>query len=92
MNSRISTLLQSPNSSGHGNCNRLGVWVDSGVFGSLPRQPLWLAWICSITGEASSRLQLISLLSVQLLHLREASHHECKRVPQAGEGNGGLRG
>ena len=66
--------------------------MDSGVFGSLPRQPQWSAWICSTTGEASSHLKLISLLSVQLLRLRKASHHECKRVPQAGEGNGGLRG
>ena len=62
------------------------------MFGSLPQQPPWLAWICSTTDEASSHLQLISLLSVQLLRLRKASYHECKRVPQAGEGNGGLRG
>ena len=36
--------------------------------------------------------QGIALPSVQLLPLTKPGHHECKRLPPAGEGDGGLRG
>lgn len=36
--------------------------------------------------------QRIALPSVQLLPLTKPGHHECKRLPPAGEGDGGLHG